>query len=41
MAGTKVYSLEVFIQELTGDIKVRKLEKVTQLPLWGNPLCLK
>jgi len=41
MAGTKVFSLEVFIQELTGDLKVRKLEKVTQLPLWGNPLSLK
>ena len=41
MGGTKVFSLEVFIQELTGDPKVRKLEKTTQLPLWGNPLCLK
>ena len=41
MGGTKVFSLEVFIQELTGDPKVRKLEKATQLPLWGNPLCLK
>ena len=41
MAGTRVFSLEVFIQELTGDLKVRKLEKVTQLPLWTNPLCFK
>lgn len=41
MGGTKVFNLEVFIQELTGDPKVRKLEKTTQLPLWGNPLCLK
>ncbi|HOW90392.1 MAG TPA: DNA-binding protein [Elusimicrobiales bacterium] len=41
MAGTRVYSLEVFVQELTGEPKVRKLEKVTQLPLWGNPLSLK
>ncbi len=41
MGGTKVFSLEVFIQELTGDPKVRKLEKATQLPLWANPLCLK
>ncbi len=41
MAGTKVFSAEVFIQELTGDVKVRKLEKATQLPLWGNPVCLK
>ena len=31
MGGTKVFSLEVFIQELTGDPKVRKLEKATQL----------
>ena len=41
MGGTKVFSLEVFIQELTGDLKVRKLEKSTQLPLWANPLALK
>jgi len=41
MGGTKVFSLEVFIQELTGDPKVRKLDKVTQLPLWGNALSLK
>src|SRR3989339_43921 len=41
MAGTRVFSSEVFIQELTGDLKVRKLEKVTQLPLWANPVCLK
>jgi predicted DNA-binding protein with PD1-like motif len=39
--GTKVFSSEVFIQELTGDLKVRKLDKATQLPLWGNPICLK
>jgi hypothetical protein len=41
VAGTRVFSCEVFIQELTGDIKVRKLDKATQLPLWGNPVCLK
>ncbi len=41
VAGTRVFSCEVFIQELTGDIKVRKLEKATQLPLWANPVCLK
>jgi len=40
-AGTRVFSSEVFIQELTGDIKVRKLDKATQLPLWANPVCLK
>ncbi|MBU2574524.1 MAG: DNA-binding protein [Elusimicrobia bacterium] len=38
MAGTRVFSLEVFIQELTGELKVRKIEKATQLPLWTNPL---
>lgn len=41
VAGCKVFSSEVFIQELTGDVKVRKLEKATQLPLWSNPVCLK
>ena len=41
MAGTRVYSCEVFMQELSGDIKVRKQDKVTQLPLWANPICLK
>ncbi len=41
IAGTRVFSCEVFVQELTGDIKVRKLEKATQLPLWPNPVCLK
>ncbi len=41
MAGTRVFSCEVFMQELTGDIKVRKNDKVTQLPLWANPICLK
>jgi len=41
VAGTRVFSAEVFIQELTGDLKVRKLEKATQLPLWANPVCLK
>jgi len=41
MAGTRVFSCEVFMQELTGDLKVRKNDKVTQLPLWANPICLK
>lgn len=41
MAGTRVFSCEVFMQELTGDVKVRKNDKVTQLPLWANPICLK
>lgn len=41
MAGTIVYSCEVFIQELTGAPKVRKIDKNTQLPLWTNPLTSK
>ncbi|OGS12554.1 MAG: hypothetical protein A2285_00425 [Elusimicrobia bacterium RIFOXYA12_FULL_57_11] len=41
MAGTRVFSCEVFMQELTGDLKVRKTDKATQLPLWANPICLK
>ena len=41
MAGTKVFSCELHIQELSGEMKVRKLEKATQLPLWSHPLCLK
>lgn len=41
MAGTKVYSAEIFIQELTGDAKSRKKDKATQLPLWPNPVALR
>ncbi|MBI4656060.1 MAG: DNA-binding protein [Elusimicrobia bacterium] len=41
MAGTKIFSCEVFIQELTGDVKTRKMDKATQLPLWLNPFCIK
>lgn len=42
MSGTAVFSCEVFVQEFTGsDLKIRKKEKNTQLPLWTNPLCLK
>ncbi len=41
MAGTNVFSCELHIQELSGDLKVRKVERATQLPLWSNPLCLK
>ena len=33
-AGTKVFSAEVFIQELVGEPKVRKQDKVTKLNLW-------
>ncbi len=32
--GTKIYSAEVFIQELVGEPKVRKEDKVTKLLLW-------
>lgn len=41
MAGTNVFSCELHIQELSGEEKVRKVEKTTQLPLWSHPLCLK
>ena len=33
-AGTKVFSAEVFIQELVGEPRVRKQDKVTKLNLW-------
>jgi len=41
MSGTRVYSAEIFIQELSGDPKVRKQDKATQLSLWSNPVALK
>ena len=41
IAGSRVFSCEVFVQELTGDVKERKIDKATQLPLWPNPVCLK
>jgi len=41
MAGNTVYSCEIFIQEITGEYKIRKTDKVTQLPLWTNPICSK
>ncbi|PIS46733.1 MAG: hypothetical protein COT17_07115 [Elusimicrobia bacterium CG08_land_8_20_14_0_20_51_18] len=41
MSGTILFNCEVFIQELTGDNKVRKIDKSTQLPLWISPLCSK
>ncbi len=34
MAGTKVFVAEVYIQELVGEPKVRKQDKVTKLNLW-------
>lgn len=41
MAGTKIYSAEIYIQELSGDPKIRKNDKATQLSLWSNPVALK
>lgn len=34
MSGTRVFACEIFIQELVGNPKVRKKDKVTKLPLW-------
>lgn len=34
MPGTKIYAAEIFIQELVGEPKVRKEDKVTKLLLW-------
>lgn len=36
MAGCKVFSAEVFIQELVGSPRVRKMDKATGLQLWLN-----
>ena len=33
-AGTKVFTAEIFIQELVGEPKVRKQDKITKLNLW-------
>ncbi|ACC97915.1 putative DNA-binding protein with PD1-like DNA-binding motif [Elusimicrobium minutum Pei191] len=35
MLGTKIFSAEVYIQELVGEPKVRKEDKVTKLQLWA------
>lgn len=34
LAGSKVFVAEIFIQELVGEPKVRKQDKVTKLSLW-------
>jgi len=34
MIGTKIYSAEIYIQELVGEPKVRKEDKATKLQLW-------
>ena len=34
MLGTRIFSAEVFIQELVGEPKVRKEDKATKLLLW-------
>ncbi|MFA6583069.1 MAG: PPC domain-containing DNA-binding protein [Elusimicrobiaceae bacterium] len=36
MGGTKVFASELFIQELVGEEKSRKLDKATGLFLWTN-----
>lgn len=33
--GTKIYVCEAYVQELVGDPKVRRLDKVTKLALWA------
>jgi predicted DNA-binding protein with PD1-like motif len=34
MAGCKVFTAEVYIQELVGEPKVRKQDKITKLSVW-------
>jgi len=34
MPGSKVFAAEVFVQELVGEPKVRKQDKMTKLSLW-------
>ena len=35
MAGTKIFVCEAYIQELVGDPKVRRADKVTKLSTWS------
>ena len=35
LPGTKIFVCEVYIQELVGEPKVRRNDKVTKLPLWA------
>lgn len=35
LPGTKIFVCEVFLQELVGEPKVRRSDKVTKLPLWA------
>lgn len=35
MPGTKIYVCEAYIQELVGEPKVRRMDKVTKLSLWA------
>lgn len=35
MPGTKIYACEAYIQELVGEPKVRRNDKVTKLNLWA------
>ena len=33
--GTKIYVCEAYVQELVGEPKVRRMDKLTKLPLWA------
>ena len=35
MPGTKIYVCEAYVQELVGEPKVRRMDKVTKLSLWA------
>ena len=35
MPGTKIYVCEAYVQELVGEPKVRRIDKVTKLSLWA------
>ena len=35
MPGTKIYVCEAYVQELVGEPKVRRMDKVTKLALWA------
>ncbi len=35
LPGTKIFIAEAYVQELVGEPKVRRMDKVTKVPLWG------
>ena len=35
MLGTKTYVCEAYVQEIVGEPKVRRMDKVTKLSLWN------